>query len=564
MAEPSPSRLELGLVAALVGLHLLLCWVEARHQAPTVDEFHLVPQAVTLRASGDLELGLKTPPFLKRWVGLALDPDDVTLVDPRVNGRPAMDGWEPWIFATRFMQANGTRFLELFRSARAMMLPLAALLALAAWAWARRLGGPRAGLVALVLVALAPETIAFGSLVSLDLAVTALLVAALFLYREQVARGGFACASAAGLLLGLALSVKTAVVLVAPVFLLGLLPLGAPRGLGRRLAELAACVLAALVALHATFGFHEPFPRVAELSAVSSGFARLKATLPGALPLPLPGAWLRGFDLQGADVEIGDIPSYLDGQWSSTGWKRYYLLAWLYKTPLALLGFVGVVALGAVLAWRREGARVARGLPGWADAVLLLGPLLLWGGVFALTGKLNIGVRYVLPCYVLGFVALGVLAARLRARSWAGLAGAALLVLFALSSLAATPHHLGYFNRLAGGRAGGWKHLVDSNVDWGQELGHLARHVREQGLGRIGLGYFGHVDPGLYGLDYFVPAGKPAPGWYALSVNFLAGYEYLVYDHGQLVPAFADRFAAFREMEPVGTIGGALMVYRVE
>jgi len=564
MGSPSPSRLELALVAALVALHLVLCWLEARHQSPTVDEFHLVPQAVTLRATGDLELGLKTPPFLKRWVGLALDPDDVQLVDPHVNGRPAMDGWEPWLFATRFMQANGAGFLGLFQRARAMMLPLAALLALAVWAWARRLGGPCAGLVALVLVALAPETIAFGSLVSLDLAVTALLVAALFLFREELARGGLACALAAGGLFGLALSVKTAAIVIAPVFLLWLLPLGAARGTGRRLLEVGAFGLAALVALQATFGFREPCPRVAELPAVSAGFARLKATLPGALPLPLPGAWLRGFDLQSADVEIGDIASYLDGEWSSTGWKRYYLLAWLYKTPLAMLAFVAVVAAGAALSWRRSAARVPRALPGWAEAALLLGPLCLWGGVFALTGKLNIGVRYVLPCYALGFVALGVLAARVPLRSRAGLGGSALLALFALSSLAATPHHLGYFNVLAGGRAGGWKHLVDSNVDWGQELGHLARHVREQGLGRIGLGYFGHVDPALYGLDYFVPAGAPAPGWYALSVNFLAGYEYVVYDHGQLVPAFADRFAAFRALEPVATIGGALNLYRVE
>src|SRR5688572_4091703 len=228
-ARVPPQRLEGLAVAALLALHLLLCWIEARHQSPTVDEFHLVPQAVTLAATEDLELGVKTPPFLKRWVGLALDPADYTLVDHRENGRPAMDGWEPWLFATRFMQANGARFEGLFERARAMMLPLAALLGLALWAWARRLGGARAGLVALGLFALAPETIAFGSLVSLDLAVTALLVAALFLFREQLARGGTARALAAGALLGLALSVKTAVVVVAPVFLLAFLPLGRAR-----------------------------------------------------------------------------------------------------------------------------------------------------------------------------------------------------------------------------------------------------------------------------------------------------------------------------------------------
>ena len=389
-ARVPPQRLEGLAVAALLALHLLLCWIEARHQSPTVDEFHLVPQAVTLEATGDLELGVKTPPFLKRWVGLALDPEDYTLVDHRENGRPAMDGWEPWLFATRFMRSNGARFEELFERARAMMLPLAALLGLAVWAWARRLGGARAGLVALGLFALAPETIAFGSLVSLDLAVTALLVAALFLFREQLSRGGTARALAAGALLGLALSVKTAVIVVAPVFLLAFLPLGRARPYGRRAAEIGAFALAALLALHATFGFRAPFPRVDSLPAVSAGFQRLHTALPGGLRLPLPAAWLQGFDLQSADVEISDIASYLDGVWSSTGWAHYYFLAWLYKTPLALLGFVAVmvagVLAGAFLARSKVVARPSRALPAWADAVLLLGPALLWGGVLSLSG----------------------------------------------------------------------------------------------------------------------------------------------------------------------------------
>ena len=55
-----------------------------------------------------------------------------------------------------------------------------------------------------------------------------------------------------------------------------------------------------------------------------------------------------------------------------------------------------------------------------------------------------------------------------------------------------------------------------------------------------------------------------APGWYAISVNFLVGYPYLLYDHGSLVPAFAERFAAFRELEPVDTLAGALNLYEIE
>jgi hypothetical protein len=41
------------------------------------------------------------------------------------------------------------------------------------------------------------------------------------------------------------------------------------------------------------------------------------------------------------------------------------------------------------------------------------------------------------------------------------------------SSLWYYPHSLSYFNELVGGPMGGPKHLLDSNIDWGQDLFYL-------------------------------------------------------------------------------------------
>jgi hypothetical protein len=101
-------------------------------------------------------------------------------------------------------------------------------------------------------------------------------------------------------------------------------------------------------------------------------------------------------------------------------------------------------------------------------------------------------------------------------------------------------------------------------VDWGQELKHLAAYLREHHIGRVGLAYFGHVAPELYGIDYYVPDGVPGAGWYAISANYLAGYSYLIFDHGQLRMTRADQFAAFRDRDPVATLGGAILLYRVD
>ena len=35
------------------------------------------------------------------------------------------------------------------------------------------------------------------------------------------------------------------------------------------------------------------------------------------------------------------------------------------------------------------------------------------------------------------------------------------------------PHYLAYFNESVGGPANGYKHLVDSSLDWGQDLPEL-------------------------------------------------------------------------------------------
>ena len=57
---------------------------------------------------------------------------------------------------------------------------------------------------------------------------------------------------------------------------------------------------------------------------------------------------------------------------------------------------------------------------------------------------------------------------------------------------AITRSHLAYFNELAGGPLGGREHLLDSNLDWGQNLGGLKHIPRRPGSGRNRTGLFRH------------------------------------------------------------------------
>jgi hypothetical protein len=74
-------------------------------------------------------------------------------------------------------------------------------------------------------------------------------------------------------------------------------------------------------------------------------------------------------------------------------------------------------------------------------------------------------------------------------------------------------NYLAYFNFIAGGPDEGYKHLVDSSLDWGQELGNLKRWLDDHASElppAVYVSYFGTTPPEYYGLDArFLPAYLP-------------------------------------------------------
>jgi hypothetical protein len=132
-------------------------------------------------------------------------------------------------------------------------------------------------------------------------------------------------------------------------------------------------------------------------------------------------------------------------------------------------------------------------------------------------------------------VAIGPAATWLAQRGARAIAAVALTGSCFVSCALATPRYLSYFNVAAGGPRGGAKHLVDSNIDWGQDLPRLKRWMDARRVKDIDLAYFGTADPHAYGIefrkvalymDFFpdLPVVGPQPGRYlAASVTFLEG-----------------------------------------
>ena len=163
------------------------------------------------------------------------------------------------------------------------------------------------------------------------------------------------------------------------------------------------------------------------------------------------------------------------------------------------------------------------------------------------------------------------------------------------------PHYLSYFNQVAGGPDRGSEHLIDSSLDWGQDLVTLGRWLRANHPGRpVGLAYFGQVNPSLLkmtgnpaGFDWFIPPALgncrptiadpsrlvgPArtlrPGLYAVSASIVRGLPWRLYDSVSLIPphqvgwqaawsAEENAFAYFAAFEPIARVGHSIFVYDV-
>jgi hypothetical protein len=118
-----------------------------------------------------------------------------------------------------------------------------------------------------------------------------------------------------------------------------------------------------------------------------------------------------------------------------------------------------------------------------------------------LTSGLNIGHRHIIPVYPVYFVmAAGAAAWLARPLRWTGACVAALAVWFAAESVWIRPHYLAYFNELVG-PTDAWRHIVDSSLDWGQDLPSVRAWLDANPPdGPVMISYFGSGDIDYYGI----------------------------------------------------------------
>ena len=488
--------------ALLLSLMAAVMITASQNEAQTWDEAGHLAAGYGYWKIGDFDFNAEHPPLGNLLSALPLLPLDLRLATEHESWRQRAQPIAGAIFLYRNREPPGLLLLLGRLPTIVLTLILGLILAL----YTRSHFGPTAGLIALTLFAFDPNFLAHGRYITTD------LIAALTIFCASIAWGRFLNtlqwrdALLAGLTLALALASKFSALLLLPV--LGLVSI---------------------------FRWWQLRFRDTRRLAAGSGVALAVALAPA-----LAGNYWQGLTYV-AEHAAGNHPAYLLGEISDSGWWYYFPVAFLVKTPTAVLL---LTVWCAVSAFRRR--LKFRELP--VHWVVLATPPLAYLAA-AMTSNLNVGIRHVLPVYVFGFVWIAALLPRTSRRSQIALA--TLLVLLAAESLLVFPHHVAFFNSPSGGPANGQRYLLDSNLDWGQDLKRLAGYLDSTGEERVCLAYFGTADPAYYGIHSLdEPLTRDSNCLAAVSVNLL---------HGLYVEPGAYNW--LREQEPIARIGHSIHVY---
>ncbi len=496
-------RAIVAILLALFGLQVILTSCE---MSTAGDEAAILPVGYVFLKTGQWRLVPEHPPLI-----FALSALPLLILNPRIDFTdPAWSqpGTNIWTAGRNFLFSNDAERLVFW--GRLPTLLLALLLGYFVYRWAKELYGGNAGLMALLLYAFCPLTIANSAYPSYDVGLSCFFTLSLYWFWRFMTEGTWHNLLWTGLLLGCALASKTPAIVLPPVFVV-LMLLAVWRSPGRERAEISGPMTAASL----------PFPLAANtvrdrlrlsLGALTLIFLMAFAVLYTVYLFPEDPLFYVKAIRRAPHLPAAGYLWYLMGQFRAETWWYYFLVAFAIKTPIPMLLLIAL----AVWHWLRQGG-------GWVQEMCLLLPsLALVILISALASAL--GLRYLLPIYPLLFIFVSRTAPLFTRRLVGAIAGTVLAVWYLSTPIRIYPDYLAYFNELIGGPKHGIEYLDDANIDWGQNLKRLKRYLDAHQFDRVKLLYVGNGQPEYYGIRVppmqWAELGRtPEPGIYIISTH---------------------------------------------
>jgi hypothetical protein len=518
-------KLETMVVSVLLAGFALVCFESQKHNSVTIDESAHLPAGYYYWNTGDFGLYNMNPPLIKLIESAPLLRMRPSLeLDLSQLPKGGLVPWEPWVYGADFMDRNQQNYLRIFQAGRVMIIFLGVLLGLLVYLCSRFFYGRAGGVLSLAVFAMCPNLIAHSQLATVDIGASLFMALALLTLIFYLKKPTWPRALFAGVALGLALLSKFSAISLLPFYALAPWFMVRPFRSDRfsfktilvRYLQVGTMILIWLFLVMACYRFEDVFQKTGNLNLISTQMKTVQKYT-RFLPAPFPEKYLAGLDFQLTQVEQGQAPNYLLGRWYQGIKWRYMPVALLVKVPVP----VQILFLFALcLALGRRGKRI----PFKPEEILVLLVMALVFYQLSFRNRLQIGVRYLLPLFPLAYILIGRIVAGWEGASLLRKVMPAVMIAWLLGeSVFIYPHYLSYFNEFCGGPKNGRRVLLDSNLDWGQDLPGLAEFMKQNGVKKIDLWYFGTVLPELYGIKYQPLGMQPKNEYLAVSAQLYYG-----------------------------------------
>ena len=537
----------------LLAIMFCLAFFSMQGISATMDELAHIPAGYSYLSQKDYRINPEHPPLAKDLSALPLlflnlnFPLNHPAWQKEVNGQ--------WWLGSEFLYRSGNNPEQIIFWARIPMIFLLLFLGWFLFYWTKKEFGNKVALLTLFFFSFSPTFLAHGRLVTTDVPAALGFVIATSFWLKFLRNPTKKNIILAGLVFGFALLLKFSLILLIPflgtiTLIYAWLKIGEVRKILKYVGmALIAGIIGIIFVIWPVYQFHViNYPPEKQLSDTkiileSNPWKPLKGLciyLVEKPPFRALGHFLLGLLMATQRTTFGNTVYFL-GKISGKGWWYYFPIVYLIKVPLAfhfftLIAFSFVVVAIKNLLSRRERLKRTKEwiLSHFTEFSMVTFLVIYWST--SLSANLNIGVRHILPIFPFTYVLVSLGIQRgwetirkfQRIKKIAYLFFLFLIIWYTSSSLTAFPHYLSYFNELAGGSKNGYKFVVDSNYDWGQDLKRLAKFVKENKIEKIYVDYFGGGDPQYYLKERYIPynpltAKEKPKGWFAVSATLLQG-----------------------------------------
>ncbi len=570
----------------LVFLLLILCGTVAvlsiREASLTFDEKAHIAAGYSYLVKRDMRVNPEHPPLLKNLSALPLLLLEVNFPEQSWESVRPDIWWQQFDFGTELLYRSGNDPHKMIFWARLPMIGILVAGGIYTYLFAKKFWSEKAALLALTMYALSPTLIAHGRLVNTDVGIAAATLISFYYFLGFLENPSRTNTILAGLGLGLAQIVKFTGVFLVPVFaLLGIVWVLTKGEAWLWTKRFVAVFLVASVLVYGVYLFHVwqyPGARQAEDISRIIGSSRFDSHLEQICSLKIlqPVAqYLTGLGMV-LNRGTGGNTTFFLGQMSAQKFPLYFPVLWLLKIPLAF----HIITLFALFSFLLSIEKEQIKKPVHSTLLCIksnfisfsLFSFILFYWAITLSGNLNIGVRHMLPVIPLTIllVSRGTMIEALKpgARNLKYGALIGLLAWQAFSISKVYPDFIAYYNELAGGPEKGHLYAVDSNLDWGQDLGGLREWATRKEIDQIYIDYFGGGDLQYYFGDKFIPwkctkdpEEMQRPAYLAVSATQLQG------GRAKAVRGFQEPTTCYNWLyneQLIKKIGYSIFVYYVE